>query len=107
MTANEIKQAMDEAENETWYEVYGVRTQEEAFELGEIDHRSHVWHDGDDTGEELNGLCCTVKAMARQHADGGSYYGGHVAIIAGSRYTMGEDAGEIIIQDPVVVRILA
>lgn len=86
------------------YEVVGVRVQEQPFELGELRHVSHVWVDGDDTGEELPGVC-VVKA---EHSDRGHlYFGDHVAIIAGNRYSYGEDPGEIIIEDPVVVEVLA
>lgn len=106
MTTTEIIKAMEEIEAETWYEVYGIRTQEEPFALGEIDHRSHIWEDGDDTGEELDGICCTTKEMAKLHTSG-YYYGKHTAIIAGNRSHSGEDEGEIVITDPVVVRILA
>ena len=106
MKTAEIIAAMEEVETETWYEVYGIRTQEEPFELGEIDHRSLVWVDGEETDEELDGLSCTRKEFARMHTNG-SYFGDHIAIIAGTRYTAGEDAGEIIISDPVVVRILS
>ena len=106
MTTAEIIKAMDEVESETWYEVYGIRTQEMPFELGEIDHCSHVWENGEETDEEMDGICCTRREYAKLHADG-YYFGEHIAIIAGTRYTDGEDDGEIIIRDPVVVRILA
>ena len=86
------------------YEVIGVRIQEQPFELGEMSHVSHVWDDGEDTGEELNGVC----ADKHDNLNGGhTYFGGHVAIIAGNSYSYGEDPGEVIIEDPVVVEVLA
>lgn len=86
------------------YEVIGVRVQEQPFELGELSHVSHVWDDGEDTGAELDGVC-VVKAdfAGKCH----QYFGDHAAVIAGNRYTYGEDPGEIIIEDPIVVEVLA
>ncbi len=86
------------------YEYIGVRVQEQEFELGEMDHVSHVWDNGDDTGEELNGVCA-LKADALELAE--MYFGEHAAIIAGNSIEYGEDVGEIIISDAVVIEILA
>lgn len=92
------------------YEVVAIRVQEPEFKLGELSHVSHVWDDGEDTGEELNGVC----AICSDYADkvfkspfACVYPGKHVAIIAGNRYEGGEDYGEVIIADPVVVEVLA
>ena len=86
------------------YEKIGIRVQEQDFELGEMSHVSHVWEDGEDTGEELNGVCAMLwNKVSESH----QYFGDHVAIIAGNRYSYGEDPGEIIIEDPVVVEVLA
>lgn len=35
------------------------------------------------------------------------YYGDRAAIVAGNSYEYGEDDGEIIIADPVVIEIIA
>lgn len=32
------------------YEIVGIRVQEVPFSLGEMDHCSHIWDDGEDTG---------------------------------------------------------
>lgn len=86
------------------YEVIGIRIQEQPFELGGMSHVSHVWDDGEDTGEELNGVCAVKHDKLNS---GHTYLGDHVAIIAGNRYSYGEDPGEVIIEDPVVVEVLA
>ncbi len=86
------------------YETIGVRVQEQPFELGSIEHLSHVWDDGEDTGEELGGICCT--AIDLLDAVDCEYYGDHVAIIGGSLNSYGEDAGEIIIEDAEVLAII-
>ena len=91
------------------YEFVGIRTQEEPFELGEMDHVSHIWVDGDDTGEELDGVC--TLSLTMKHIDwaklAGAYCGDHAAIVCGNSGSWGEDAGEIIIEDPEVVEIIA
>ena len=83
------------------YEIVGIRVQDKPFELGEV---SHVWDDGEDTGEELDGVCAIKFDMAKNSH---LYSGDHVAVLAGNRYSFGEDPGEIIIEDPVVVEVLA
>ena len=80
------------------YEAVGVRVQDVPFAPGPMAHRSHVWDNGDDTGEELPG----VSAMRHGH-----YYGDYVAVIAGNAWDYGEDAEEIVIHDPIVIEILA
>ena len=103
MTAQEIREIMEELK---WdYEMVAIRTQEEPFELGAIDHRSHIWEDGDDTGEELDGICGTTESGIEMHMNG-TYFGGHVAMIAGKEYEYGEDAHEVIIRDAECVRII-
>lgn len=93
------------------YDYIGIRTQDEAFELGELAHRSHVWADSDDTGEELDGVSATDinSRCIRMHCDdaiNGRYIGNHCAIIAGNSAQWGEDEGEIVISDPVVIHII-
>lgn len=89
------------------YEAVGVRVQDVPFAPGPMAHRSHVWDNGDDTGEELPG----VSAMRWDSIDAaqrhGYYYGDYVAVIAGNAWDYGEDAEEIVIHDPIVIEILA
>lgn len=103
---NEMVNRIKELDDELFYdyEVVGVRVQEQPFELGEMDHVSHVWVDNEDTGEELDGVCAVKADRAGL---GHQYFGEHVAIIAGNSYTYGEDPGEIIIKNPIVVEVLA
>lgn len=85
------------------YETYAIRVQLEPFALGPIDHVSKVWVDGEETDEELPGVC-TVKAEAYQP---GYYDGEHIAILGCYYSEMGEDLGEIIMMDAEVVEIIA
>lgn len=105
LTADMKNAIMEIAEERGWdYEIIAIRVQEVPFELGEIDHISHVWDDGDDTGEELSGLCCTRVDM--MSAIQGEYYGDYLAVIGGNSYEYGEDVGEVIISDPVAIEII-
>ena len=64
INANLMEKINAAVEKYGWdYEFIGVRVQEQEFELGAIDHVSHVWVDGDETEEELNGIC--VKKIGR------------------------------------------
>lgn len=93
------------------YEVVAIRVQEPEFKLGEISHISHVWIDGDETADTLGGICgisSNFAEIAFNRVNFPIYPGEHVAaIIAGNRFTYGEDSGEVIISDPVVVEVLA
>lgn len=108
--ANEIKAVAHEMGLDAWdreYEYVGIRVQEQEFELGEITHKSHNWGYNDnyetvDFGEELDGICCTRL----EEAEKSEYFGDHIAVICGNHATFGEDDGEIIIEDPVVVKII-
>ena len=110
--SNEMIARLKEVAEELYYdyEVVAIRVQDPEFELGEIDHKSHVWVDGDETDEELDGVCGIRSDMAERVFNSSFscvYPGEHVAIIAGNCYTGGEDRGEVIIEDPVVVEVLA
>ena len=47
------------------YEAVGVRVQDVPFAPGPMAHRSHVWDNGDDTGEELPGVSAMRWTTAR------------------------------------------
>lgn len=86
------------------YEYVGIRVQDSIpFEMGEMSHVSNVWIDGDDTGEELPGVCVIDARLAHLAVN---YFGDHAAIVCGNHAEYGEDDGELIISDPVVVDIL-
>ena len=111
MTTEEIKRSAEKFFDD--YEYVGVRTQEPPFELGTINHCSSVWINGEESSEELDGICVTnahSKAV-KYHSDDAffnfKYFGTHIAIICGNIGEYGEDDGEIIIKDPIVVKILA
>lgn len=97
-----IKKIAEEMDLSWDYEFVGVRVQEQEFELGTIEHLSHVWDNGDDTGVELDGICgCSLDRLGANN-----YFGDHVAIICGNEAEYGEDDGELIIRDAEVVKVI-
>lgn len=109
MTVTEIRAAAEKYTD--YYEFVGIRTQEETFELGSIEHVSSVWDDGEETGETLTGISVTDinSNMIIMHSDEHGlnyYYGKHLAVICGNSAEYGADEGELIIEDAVVVEIL-
>ena len=91
---------------------YGIRTQELPFEaIGDwMTHQSRIWVDGEETDEELPGVCALdMRAYStKDEAIEASrqYYGKYTAIIASDSMEYGEDLNEIILRDPVVIEIL-
>ena len=81
------------------YRYIGIRTQEEPFELGHMQHQSVVWRNGDETNQKLGGVSATnIKSEAvaahsdikkdylkmRNYRNSGYYYGINVAIFVGN-----------------------
>lgn len=88
-------------------EVLGIRVQISSEtptpDVGDtLRHRSHVWDDDEDTEEELRGVCAVD---ARKLDIVWKYYGDDLLLLRGWDWTHGEDEGEIIIRDPVVVGV--
>jgi len=91
---------------------YGIRVlpDDDASQVGDMLAPSLVWDDGECTGKELPGTCAigvtvnTVDASLRLVAAGG-YIGKRLALIVGDRAESGEDAGERIIRNAVVLLV--
>lgn len=106
LTDEMIEMLTEKAEEHFWESgkgVIGIRVQDVPFEMGALNHNSHIWDDGDDTGEELDGVCAISRDMLRYAFQ---YYGDHIAIIGGDYGESGEDVGEIIIRDAEVLEII-
>lgn len=101
----EIIDAIEDTKED--YDFVGVRIQESSFDLGPIYHTSHIWVDGEDTGEELPGICAvSASNINKMRREASWYFGDHVAIIASYYGEWGEDTEEIILRDAEVVKIL-
>ena len=75
-------------------------------------HTSVIWIDGEETEEELPGVCALryregddltelVQRSRRIYGDGKNVF---TALIASDSMEWGQDDGEIILTDPVVIR---
>ena len=108
MTINELRQMIDENDWDIEYSKFGIRIQEVPFELGDMDHNSHVWVDGEETEEELDGVCAIDidSPEAESSLSGKGYFGNHIALIASDRYEYGQDLGEVILKDATVIYII-
>lgn len=96
------------------YNYYGIRTlrHDEECKIGAYCRNSYDWdHENDCSSEvELNGTCCTeiespeitVEEISNVH----KYGNGNIVIVAGDSREYGEDDGEIIIRNAVIVKIL-
>lgn len=91
------------------YACYGIRRQEAPFESdGEtMVHNSCIWADGEETAEELDGVCALsldrFDTLSNAINASRMYYGDYVAIIASNSYEYGQDLDEVILRDPVVI----
>ena len=108
MTIAELKEMIDNNDWDIKYSRFGIRIQEQPFELGAMDHNSKVWLDEEETDEELNGVCA-IDLNAPEAAEslkGDGYFGSYIALIAGYNYEYGFDAGEVILKDAEVLFII-
>jgi hypothetical protein len=72
-----------------------------------VNQPSHLWIDGEDTGEELPGVCgidCTSNIIdAVEKIE--KYIGKYILLIGCNRYQWGEDDGEIIAVDGEIIAV--
>jgi len=94
------------------YTYLGIRSQDPEFEMGEtIYHQSMVWLDGEETEDELPGLCA-LHVRSEEDFDrllevSKNYYGfAHIAILGSNSVEYGEDENEIIMDEPEVLAII-
>lgn len=88
------------------YYYVGIRVQDDAFgmSVGDIaDHNSHIWEDGDDTGDELDGICAISINNMRYVK--GEYFGNVVVVLGSNDVDCGEDVGEIVMRNAEVLYI--
>lgn len=107
MTVSEIK----ELAREMGYGVVGVRRDNHKYTVGEECKVSHEWSADEEIGEwredlglwegeELSGTCALLPDYINLLDE---YIGENAYIIAGEEYEVGNDEGEIIIPNAVVI----
>ena len=90
----------------------GIRIQEDTYGLragDAVDHLSHIWDDGEDTGEELSGVSAlNANDFAYFASFGGCvpYIGRTVLVLGADSASYGEDDGELIMEDATVLAVL-
>nr|WP_288793464.1 hypothetical protein [uncultured Eubacterium sp.] len=104
------------------YEFFGLRHDSHVYEIGEEVSRSHQWFQDDPTewgedlpynaelglwdGGELDGTCAvevTEGGVEKAIKEANKYDGGHLYLIASREAWGGNDYGEVIMPDAIVV----
>lgn len=88
----------------------GLRVQESDHGTSageEIEHLSRHWIDGDMTDDEIDGICAIdARSAAKRVLKFGAYMGNVVLVLGSNRRAYGEDDGEIIMHNPIVLDII-
>ena len=94
--------------NDYDYDYVGLRVQTEAnIKIGEIlYHKSNVWDNGEMTSTKLDGVSTIDINATLPNIDYAGYFGKTILMLGSDKATMGEDAGEIIMYNPVVLDII-
>ena len=121
MTEKEIKEIIEKGE----YDCYGIRGEYGVrYNVGDICYNSHQWWQ-DDPGEEsgmdynedmqcwdggeLSGTCAfkaTNDNIEKIIEKATREFGENVILIAGNGYEYGNDIGEVIIEDAIVLGVI-
>jgi len=75
-------------------------------EIGDIVPCSYNWSDGEQTEERLDGTSCISIDAQLPNSDYKGYLGNRIWIIGGYEMDKGQDEGEMIIKDAVIIKIL-
>jgi hypothetical protein len=76
--------------------------------VGDILKPSHRWEGGEHTEDELSGTCAIeLRHLGHLRPDDSwaGYWGVGVALIGSNYMERGEDDGEVILRDPVVLKV--
>lgn len=84
---------------------YGVRWDTRELNVGDTLPNSYVWEDGNKTDEELDGVCA-IDLSTINRAISLPQYKGNPYLIKGEYLETGNDLGEILLANAVVVRAL-
>lgn len=91
------------------YRYYGVRVLDEQVSVGDEVAPSRVWVDNDQTDEVLPGACALWVESADDLDDvlavAARYVGEHTVLLGSDEWLLGEDDGEIVMADAVVVAL--
>lgn len=106
-----MKEEIIDIMNKIGFAYFGIRVDENVdYKVGDYTANSRVWVNNEVTDEELEGTSCVgfmyadEIESALETAKG--YFGNRVYVIAGNDMEYGEDSGEYVIKDAVVVAIV-
>ena len=98
------------------FNYFGIRSESRELEEGYELESSHDWEDGVMLDEFLNGTCATnvgylwfdgeqddIDTLKNAIKKNGGKYGDYMYIIGGDHYEDGNDDGEIIIENAVII----
>jgi len=92
------------------YDDVGLRVQESDYGMtvgDKVDYQSKVWIDGEMTEDLIDGICCIgASEAARRTLSFGAYMGDVIVVLGSNRATNGEDDGELILRDAIVLDII-
>jgi hypothetical protein len=101
---------IDQIAHASEYDYVGFRVMykdKESYKIGDTPNRSRVWIDGEPTEEYLRGACAVSSEMIASTYDGYEGYLGDTILVLGSNNAEGgNDPGEIIMIDAVVLDII-
>ena len=89
--------------HDTDYEYVGVRVHDDQYAIGQTMPDSRRWDDGEPTDDMLDGTSAIDLRDNRAAQLIQAYMGDYLSIIAGWYASDGEDDGEIVIRDAVVL----
>ncbi len=82
-----------------------VNRANEAYKVGDIiTKRSRVWVDNEPTNEYLSGTCAV--SSEKLHLTGYGYIGDTILVLGSNNAEGGNDLGEIVLIEPVVLDII-
>lgn len=89
------------------YGWYGIRIDDRLYSVGDNMPASRVWDYGEPTSDYLDGTSCVGIAYTTEIDKAvkiaNLYFGDHAYLIAGDSAEFGEDEGEYIIDNAVVI----
>lgn len=96
-----IKSRIEELKED--FDFIGVRMSDNPEE--NIECRSYVWEDGEQTEEQLRGLCTVAHDRGWEDLIGAYHYD-YIYIVAGDNWSEnGNDFGELVIEPEIVERV--
>lgn len=109
MDWSKISEIAKQYADNTEYDTVAIRIQDYYGEVvGQImSHNSMVWFDGEKTDEVIDGVCAIEIGYAARNGRCFGGYDGDTALVLGSNHTnAGEDAGEVVMRNAVVIAVI-